>query len=131
MKQGICKNKRNRRAVRYKGGKLQINDEGRIKGIRSELFTPKVSDSALGTDMSHHATAVALLASIGPRTNRNRSSFRPLNWEARNVWSVALVIVILVSVSRDGVSVASVCGVWGGIYSREGDLSAESLDSIK
>jgi len=31
---GIAKTKRNKRAVRFKGGKLQINDRGRIAEIK-------------------------------------------------------------------------------------------------
>ena len=128
MKQGICEDKRNRRAVRYKGGKLQINDDERIKGIRSELFSPKAINGALGADMSHHTTAVALLADMGPRTNRDRSCLRSLNREARNVRRFILLSAFLV---RNGVSVAGVGGVWSGVHSGHGDLSIESSDSIK
>ena len=128
MKQGFCENKRNRRAVRYEGGKLQINDDERFKGIRSELFSPKAINSTLGADMSHHTTAVAFLAVVGPRTNGDRSRFGSLYREAGNVRRFILLGAFL---ARNGVSVAGVSGVWSGVHSGHGDLSVESPDSIK
>ena len=136
MKQGsarsetgsLRKQKGNRRAVRYEGGKLQINDEGHIKGIRSELFSPKAINGALGADMSHHTTAVAFLADMGPRTDGDRSCFRSLYGEAGNVQRFILLGAFL---TGNEVSVAGVSGVWSGIHSGEGDLSAEFSDSIK
>ena len=128
MKQEVCENKRNRRAVRYEGGKLQINDEGHIKGIRSELFLPKAINSALGADMSHHTTAVALFADMGPRTNRDRSCLRSLYREAGNV---RRFILLGAFPAGNGVSVAGVSGVWSGVHSGDGDLSIKSSDGIK
>ena len=107
---------------------MQINDEGRIKGIRSELFSPKAINSALGVDMSHHTTAVASLADVGPRTNRDRSCLRSLNREAGNVRRSILLGAFL---AGNGVSVAGVSGVWSGVHSGEGDLSIKSSDGIK
>jgi len=129
---GNCKNKRNRRAVRYEGGKLQINGGGRIKEIGSSLFLPKgVNNHALGADVSEVTTAVALLIAIGSSTDRDRSCSKSLNREVGNVRRAVVFIAGFVGRATDGGFVANERGVRSGVHSREGNLSLESAYSIK